>query len=208
MSSTVGRQPQRVLAHQDVRRESFRWGPWWHLLLPEEREVYTYLRSCSFNGTRSGLFKLEHAAKCNRRRYLAIFNHLEGCGLISCHQWGKVIPMLVVVHDIPPQPPMLEAVSMEARVLRAGKTDGGEVAIFLTWFANEWEQRKGDRYRILRGKDHGIIARLLKTYSVEDLQHYALHFFRLFEGPHTLGTFSVRINDVVASYSQTKKAML
>ena len=114
--------------------------------------------------------------------------------------------MLTIVHDVPSRPEMLEAVHLEAERLHIASA--GEVAIFLTWFANEWEQRKGDRYRILRGKDHGIIARLLKTYSVEDLQHYALHFFRLFEGPHTLGTFSVRINDVVASYSQTKKAML
>jgi hypothetical protein len=103
---------------------------------------------------------------------------------------------------------MLEAVSMQARVLRAGKADGGEVAKFLVWFANEWEQRHGDRYRLLRGKDHGIVARLLRTYSVDELQHYALHFFRLLDPPHTIASLSVRINDVVASYSQTKKAML
>jgi len=184
------------------------WGSWQHFLLPEERAVYTFLRHCSFNGARSGLAKLEQAAKCNRRRFFDIFTTLDGYGLVSCHQWGKVIPMLVVVHDIPAQPPMQEAVSMTARVLRAGRTDAGEVMKFVAWFADEWEQRHGAPYRILRGKDHGISGQLLRKYPGDDLRRYTIHFMRMFDPPHTIATLSTRINDVVASFAAAAKARL
>jgi hypothetical protein len=184
------------------------WGSWQHFLLPEERAVYSFLRHCSFNGARSGLIKLERAAKCNRRRFRDIHATLEGYGLISCYEQGKVIPMLVVVHDVPVQPPMQEAVSMTARVLRAGKADAGDVAKFVAWFSNEWESRHGAAYRILKGKDYGIAGRLLRTHSTDELQRYAIHFMRMFPASHTIGSFSLQINEIAASFKAADKAQM
>lgn len=204
-----GRPPQRIVADPSVTAEACSWGSWQHSLLPEERAVYEHLRHCSLDGTRSGVARLEQAGRCSKRRLRDIFAVLESCGFLACQRWGKVIPMLVIVKDIPPRPPLLETARNDARVLRKQHgVDGGEVANLIAIFAEEYEKRKGSRYRILRGKDHGVAKHLLQTYDLDTLRRYIIHFFRIFPPPHTLGALSTQINNVAASFNATKEKML
>ena len=198
--------PQRVLPGPGLSGEDFSFGWWGQCLVEQERATYRRLRHAAFNSTFLGLHPLRLAIKCHQRRIPILLQALEGYGFITCSGWGSVIPMLIVVHDVPAQPSLRAAAQLLSAHLPAARPPQ-EVADFLVWFAGEWERRNGATYRILQGRDHSIVSRLLRTYTPDELRALASHMFMLPDIPATIGSLSAHINEITASRAELKRAL-
>lgn len=200
------------------------WGSWGKLP-DDQRAVYAALREAALSTRRAGKRVLLEAigrfravaldepwsgkAVGHRSLLPPIFIDLESLGFIECADWGQLLPMRVIVLPLR-QPTRVEASMLELEETRKA-VRRQEVAEFMTWWSAEFARRKEAPYRVLRGRDQHTVKLLLDNHDLYDLdllKRYAIHFFRMFDSPFTIASFSDRINEIAASFTEMKARML
>lgn len=203
----TGRPPQQVIpAH--TYPAAYKLGWWRQILTDRERLAYARLRQASLDENRLGQTMMRQAlGGCHPYSLIEVFQALERYGFIECKDWGKIMPREVIVNEVPSKPGRKQQAHYELEVM--GKGRPGEVAEFMTWFANEWEayrHNKG-RYPVTPGKEHALARRLLALYSLKQLKHYAAFFMKYMEPPKTISSFAGRIEEVVRGYTQLQQEL-
>ncbi len=217
----MGRPAQAVL-RPGLQPGPLAWGGW-QKLPDDARTIYAALRQAALGTRRAGKRVLLEAIGKARaeargepwsgkpeghRDLLApIFTDLESLGFIECHDWGQLLPMRVIVNPLP-RPTLVQISALESAWIEQF-TRRQEAAEFVTWWRAEFARRNdGASYRVLRGRDPHTVKLLLRGHSLDWLKRHAIHFFRMFDEPHTLASFSDRINEVATSFAAADKARL
>jgi len=196
----------KVLPGPGLAGLEFSWGRWGLYLLPQDMAAYRALRTAALTTQRLGWRPFAQAIgspghPVDKERLLPFYTFLAEYDFIDVPEWGKLIPRAVIVNPITDDPSSREVARLKLRELQREGPPPAVVDEFLDFFAQAYKRKT--KYTHSSMKYHRRIAmHLLKTYSLDELKHFVVFYFRHMDGHHALGDFERRILLVVEEYTE------